>query len=256
MQTNFNTALELVLKHEGGWSNHPADPGGATMRGVTQRVYNGYRSRRGLPQRSVRSIEQAELRDIYRSQYWNPIHCDDLPSGLDYALFDYCVNSGPLRATKDLQRVLGVTVDGHLGHSTLTAALQGNTQDTINALLDRRMAFLRSLKTYRTFGAGWTRRVNEVRSSSLNLAGAPYPAPVAHEEPDSPAKADESDLKVTQRDGFKEKIVGGLASGGAGTVAALQGIDWRVALAIVLAVTFGVTAYLIFNRSSKEESTS
>lgn len=159
---NFKPGLKLVLAHEGGFSDHPKDPGGATMKGVIQSVYDAYRTRKGLPLRSVRLITQAELEDIYGSQYWKTVHADDLPAGLDYAVFDYAVNSGPGRAVKDLQRCLGVKVDGVIGMGTL-AAVRGaadlGEEKLIEDYCQRRMKFLRSLKTWGTFGKGWKRRV-------------------------------------------------------------------------------------------------
>ena len=159
----FSIILPWVLVHEGGFANHPKDPGGATMKGVTQRVYDGYRSRQGLPLRSVKHITDQELQMIYRLQYWDVVQGDRLPAGLDYAVFDYAVNSGPGKAAKDLQRELGVKVDGVIGQITLAAAQAvekaGKIEDLITRLCARRMAFLRSLSTFKHFGRGWTRRV-------------------------------------------------------------------------------------------------
>lgn len=170
MQSNQREALKLVLVHEGGFVNHPKDPGGATMKGVTQAVYDAYRERKDLPTRSVKGITQAELLEIYDQQYWDVVKADKLPHGLDYAMFDYAVNSGPGRATKDLQRVLGVAVDGALGNVTLNAACNGDTAKIIDGLCKRRLAFLKSLKTWSTFGRGWTERVKNVQSHAIAMA--------------------------------------------------------------------------------------
>jgi len=116
MKSNYQTALAAVLKHEGGYANHPRDPGGATMKGVTQRVYDAFRRNKSLPTRLVRDIADDELQAIYRRQYWDATSCDDLPSGVDYAVFDFAVNSGVSRAATYLQTVLGVGVDGPLIH--------------------------------------------------------------------------------------------------------------------------------------------
>ena len=118
MTDRFDTCLAETLKWEGGWSNHPRDPGGPTMRGIIQRVYDGWRDNHGLPRRSVREIADHELRDIYRRSYWDQVRGDELPPGVDLAVFDFAVNSGPARAAKYLQRVLGVKVDGHIGPAT------------------------------------------------------------------------------------------------------------------------------------------
>ena len=171
--SSYGVALARVLVHEGGWSDHPRDPGGATMKGVTQRVYDGWRKRRGVPARSVRLIETAELEAIYRVQYWDAIRGDDLPGGLDYCVFDAAVNSGPGQAAKWLQRALDVAADGQIGEATL-AALKGRTvTEIIEATCDRRLAMLRGLHTWKTFGAGWSRRVAEVRSGARRIALVP-----------------------------------------------------------------------------------
>ena len=168
MKNNFEKALALVLEHEGLYVNHPRDPGGATMKGVTQAVYDAYRKIRGRPSQSVKFITDEELRAIYKFQYWDKVHGDFLPTGLDYAMFDFAVNSGVGRASKYLQAVLGVAQDGQIGARTLAAIT--NPVSIINALLDRRMGFLRNLRTFLTFGKGWTRRVQGVRAKALDMA--------------------------------------------------------------------------------------
>jgi len=167
MNANFEKALALVLEHEGGYVNHPKDPGGATMKGVTQAVYDAYRKMRGRPNQSVRLITDEELRAIYKFQYWDRVHGDFLPTGLDYAVFDFAVNSGVGRASKYLQAVLGVAQDGVIGAKTIAAI--SSPRNTINALCDRRMGFLRNLKTFLTFGKGWARRVQAVRIHALEM---------------------------------------------------------------------------------------
>ena len=162
---NRKLSLSLVLAHEGGYSNHPADPGGATNKGITQRVYDGYRKSRGLPLRSVKLIEPNELEDIYDRQYWRLVRGDDLPAGLDYAVFDFAVNSGPGRAIKFLQSAAGLVgqdIDGVFGYQTLTAvneAAKLNEEAIIAKLCAARLAWLQTLPTFSTFGTGWTRRV-------------------------------------------------------------------------------------------------
>lgn len=168
---NFETSLAKVLRHEGLWSNHPLDPGGATMKGVTQRVYDAWRRNKGLHTQSVRYITDAELADIYRNQYWIAVRGDELPDGVDYAVFDFAVNSGPGRAIKDLQRVIGETQDGIIGQRTLARVNGANDREgLIHDYLDRRLAFLRSLKTWSAFGRGWASRVASVRLHALALA--------------------------------------------------------------------------------------
>lgn len=153
-------ALPLTLAHEGGYVNHPKDPGGPTFKGVTQRVYDAYRAGLGQAARDVRQIDPAELQAIYERQYWDQVHGDDLPAGLDYAVFDFAVNSGPGRAVEELQRVLGVGVDGKLGLMTLQALrARPDVPVLIGEYCAARVAFLKTLRTWSTFGKGWSRRV-------------------------------------------------------------------------------------------------
>jgi lysozyme family protein len=166
MRENLDNALKWVLAHEGGYVNHPKDPGGATNMGVTQRVYDGYRARRGLHKQSVRAITADEVAEIYKRQYWDAVKADDLPAGVDYAVFDYAVNSGPGRAVKDLQREVGATVDGVMGFRTLAAVQQQDPFDLIERLCNRRMRFLRGLRHWGTFGRGWTARVMGVKDGA------------------------------------------------------------------------------------------
>src|SRR5690554_3243462 len=108
----FEPALALVLAHEGGYVDHPDDPGGATNKGITQRVYDAWRTSRGRHPRSVAAIRDEEVRAIYREQYWDAVRGDDLPAGIDYCTFDAAVNSGPAQAARWLQRAVGAAPDG------------------------------------------------------------------------------------------------------------------------------------------------
>jgi lysozyme family protein len=171
---NFAASLELVLKHEGGWANDPYDPGGATMKGVIQRVYDAYRKRNGLARQSVRHISNAELHEIYKEQYWDAIKGDALPRGVDYCVYDGAVNSGPVQSIKWLQRALGSAykgkIDGHIGGLTMGAL--DDTKDKaalIKAICAKRMSFLQALKHWWRFGKGWSRRVEEVRRDALRM---------------------------------------------------------------------------------------
>lgn len=158
----LKVGLPITLAYEGGFSNHPDDPGGATMKGVTQRVYDAYRKAKGLNTRSVKLITNAELQDIYEQEYADKVKADELPAGLDFAMFDFAVNSGPVQAAKELQRVLGIAVDGNVGKDTITKACERAEEDEeglIIALCERRLAFMKKLKNWKSFSTGWTRRV-------------------------------------------------------------------------------------------------
>jgi lysozyme family protein len=207
MRSNYAEALKRVLVHEGGYANHPADPGGETMKGVTKRVYDAYRRKRGLGSQNVRYISKTELEDIYRAQYWDVIKGDELPSGVDYAVFDAAVNSGPGQGAKWLQRALDTQrVDGVVGDVTLTKAKAANAVELVGSICDQRMMFLRKLKTWGTFGPGWTRRVNEVRKAALVMAknaakpmepDEPVPSPTPM-EPEDTGKGSANDTSVTE----------------------------------------------------------
>lgn len=167
MKDNYARSLKCTLVHEGGWSNHPADPGGATMRGVTQRTYDGYRKRKSLAPKSVRFIEEHEIQDIYRMQYWNAVKGDDMPYGIDYLMFDAAVNSGPSRAVRWLQAALGVKIDGIIGEATVSAAAEHPDHDLLCAdMLARRLAFMRGLKTWKSFGKGWSNRIAGAKATA------------------------------------------------------------------------------------------
>ncbi|NEI52730.1 N-acetylmuramidase [Rhizobium leguminosarum] len=172
---NFKASLSRVLVSEGGFVDHPKDPGGATFQGVTQRTYDAYRRGKGLKLRSVRSMTEGERDEIYRRQYWDAVQGDNLPAGVDYVMFDGCTNSGPKQSIKWLQRALGSAytgaIDGVIGLATLAAL---NAVDDVAALIgricDRRLAFLRALDTWPTFGKGWQGRVQNVRRTGTAMA--------------------------------------------------------------------------------------
>lgn len=170
---NYAASEQLVLAHEGGYVNNAKDPGGPTNKGITQKAYDRYRKSVWKASQSVKLIADDEVAAIYKNDYWNMVDCDEMPIGIDYALFDYCVNSGPAQAVKDLQRCIndnanfyGVSgqllVDGLVGNSTIdatkTAMLHGS-DDLIASYCEKRLSFMKSLTTWKTFGTGWQRRV-------------------------------------------------------------------------------------------------
>lgn len=176
VKASWGTARALVLAHEGGFVNHPRDPGGATFKGVTQRVYDAYRRSEGKPLRSVRFAEDAEIFEIYEEQYAAPIKFDKLPAGLDYAVYDCAVNSGVSRASKLLQRVLRMNdVDGVIGLVTIGRAREAaakNEERLIAEYCKARYLFVSQLDTFDVFGKGWTRRIDEVEVGAIKLARA------------------------------------------------------------------------------------
>lgn len=166
---DFKKSLALTLQFEGGYSNHPDDPGGSTQCGITQATYDSYRTRKGLLPRDVRKITQDEIQDCYQRGYWfasGASSCQDGPFAT--VLFDFAVNSGVSQALKSAQKLLGLTVDGVLGPKTV-ARLQETTQAEALQLLDTRMAFYRAIVARRPqslqFLDGWTNRINILRKA-------------------------------------------------------------------------------------------
>jgi lysozyme family protein len=166
VRENLEVSMKWMLGWEGGYVNHKKDPGGATNKGVTQRVYDRYRVRKGLAKQSVKLISKDEVVDIYVNQYWTPCRCDDLPSGVDYAVFDFAVNSGVSRAVKELQKLVGAKVDGVSGEDTLSRVSSADAVELIEALCVARLEFCKRIRhretkelLWKTFGRGWTRRI-------------------------------------------------------------------------------------------------
>ena len=158
----------LILRWEGGYVNHPADPGGATNKGVIQRVYDDWRTRQGLPKRDVRQLEDAEMHAIYEAGYWLPPRCDLLQRQLDLVQFDTAVNMGVGRAVRMLQGALGCEVDGDFGPATRRAAEACSLGTAIKAYCDAREAYYRRLAEQRpkmkVFLKGWLNRLNALRA--------------------------------------------------------------------------------------------
>lgn len=217
---NFSAAMQRVLLHEGGWSNHKKDPGGVTLQGITQRIYDADRARRGLPRRVLLPTLAkdagwiAERDAIYRSQYWNAVQADKLPAGIDYCVFDAAVNSGPAQAAKWLQRAVGVRDDGRVGEITLAAAARHPDHDYVVAdICARRLAMMRTLKGWPSFKGGWTDRVAAVKTTAQAWASGsvgPAPAPISN----AGAKAEPSSAKPAPSTAAADAAAGGgIASG-------------------------------------------
>lgn len=171
---NFERALALVLVHEGGYVDHPADPGGATNLGITNGTLSGWLGR-AATKAEVRALTKATVAPIYRKNYWDAVRGDELPAGVDYCIFDFAVNSGKGRAVPSLQRAIGVADDGKLGPVTLAAARAKDAGQTIERVCADRLAFLRRLSTWPTFGKGWNSRVQGVRAEALAMASVAVP---------------------------------------------------------------------------------
>jgi lysozyme family protein len=151
---NFNQAFDELLRHEGGFSDHAADPGGKTRYGITEVVAraHGYRG-------DMRELPLDAARLIYRAAYWDAVRADELPAGVRYAVFDAAVNSGVRQAVRWLQRALDVSDDGVLGPRTMASAQAQDPEALLRRMLAQRLNFMTSLSTWPSFGRGWARRI-------------------------------------------------------------------------------------------------
>jgi len=170
MRENFDKSLVELLKHEGGFSAHPQDPGGVTNLGVTQAVWEDWIDR-AVSEENMKALTPAKVAPLYREMYWDRVKGDKLPSGVDYCVFDAAVNSGVSRAAKWLQTTVAAVADGAIGEQTLKLVLLTNPQMLIDKYSSNRLAFLQRRETWPTFGKGWERRVEEVRATALKMCG-------------------------------------------------------------------------------------
>ena len=167
--SNFEKCLEIILHHEGGYVNHPKDPGGETNLGVTKRVYEEWGGTKDMKDLTVEDVAP-----IYKKNYWDRVKGDHLPAGLDLCIFDFAVNAGPGRAAKMIQKMIGVTVDGGIDPMTLQALglyeeEVGGVAEVILEYQKQRQAYYESLKNFDTFGRGWTRRVDETTITATEM---------------------------------------------------------------------------------------
>jgi lysozyme family protein len=171
MNTNFELCLSHLLQHEGGYVNHPNDPGGRTNLGVTQDVWQDWVDRT-VTEEEMRGLTPEKVQPLYKDMYWDRVKGDRLPHGVDYCVFDASVNSGVYRAAKWLQLSVGAAADGAIGDQTIKFALMTNPQMTIDKYCEIRLGFLRGLSTWPTFGKGWERRVREVQKTATDMCKA------------------------------------------------------------------------------------
>jgi lysozyme family protein len=168
MQNNFEKSLALVLQHEGGYVNHPSDPGGRTNLGVTQRVWEEYVGH-PVDEATMRSLTKELVAPLYKKEYWDAVHGDKLPCGADYLAFDFAVNAGSFRCVKTIQRALNITADGVIGPVTIKAIQDANAEDFIEKFSDVKKSFYLGLANYPTFGKGWLNRVAEGKKAAERM---------------------------------------------------------------------------------------
>lgn len=165
MKENFDKCLEMLLHHEGGYVWHEEDPGGETNLGVTKKVYQDWGGTKEMIDLTVEDVAP-----IYKKNYWDRCKCDELGSGLDWVVMDWAVNSGTRRVSKALQKACGAERDGVIGNKTLALANGQDVKYMIEEISVMRQSFYESLRTFKTFGRGWTRRNKETTEQALSMA--------------------------------------------------------------------------------------
>ena len=168
MQANYDKCLETILHHEGGYVNHPKDPGGETNLGVTKRVYLEHGGTKDMKDLLVEDVAP-----IYKKGYWDKMKGDELPNGLDLCVFDFGVNAGPGRSAKYLQTMIGTVADGGIGPNTLKKLGAYVEEHGIGQCIEdfqgARQDYYEKLSTFATFGKGWTRRVDETTELAVEM---------------------------------------------------------------------------------------
>jgi lysozyme family protein len=168
MKENYNEALKAILKHEGGFVNHPKDPGGMTNLGVTKKVWEEW-VKHPVDEKAMRALTPELVSPMYKKKYWDAVKGDELPDGLDYLMFDFAINAGPGRAIKTMQKAIGTTPDGAIGPKTMQSLKEMNPAQLIEKFSVEKESFYRSLPTFQTFGKGWLRRVAEAKDHAETM---------------------------------------------------------------------------------------
>lgn len=244
--------MSRLLADEGGYSNLAADPGGPTNHGITLADAKLY-WKKNATAADVKAMPLEVAKTIYRKRYWDAQRCDDLPCGVDYAVFDYGVNSGIGRSGKVLRRKLGlpdttsvVTID------VIVAAMKAKPATLAANICDERLAFLKSLKTWPTFGKGWGRRVAGVRAISLTMAAGAVVAP----EPALPDVLSPVAAKgvVPVNKTAQSAIVASTAAGGATSVTATSPMTVIIIIVAAIVIGGGALWLLHYLRARKQEA--
>ena len=168
MKENFDEALKAILKHEGGYVHHKLDPGGMTNLGVTKKVWEEWVGK-AVGEKEMRALTPAIVAPMYRKKYWDAVKGDELPSGLDYLMFDFAINAGPARAIRTMQKAIGTNPDGAIGPKTMAALKAADPNDLIAKFSLEKELFYKALPTFATFGKGWLRRVDEAKSHAVTM---------------------------------------------------------------------------------------
>lgn len=164
----FMRCVEIILRHEGGYVDHPDDPGGATNLGITHKTLAAWRGE-AVTRDDVRNLTSEEACEIYRANYWNALNCDNLPAGVDLVTFDFGVNAGVARSAKMLQKIVHVEQDGQVGPITFGAVSSIDPGFIIGSFSDARLEYYRGLRHWDTFGRGWSKRTTETRAAAMEM---------------------------------------------------------------------------------------
>lgn len=244
--SNFLRVISEILDSEGGYVDHPRDPGGATNMGITKRTLEKWRGRI-VTKQEVRDLSRLEAKEIYRANYWEIVAGDDLPDGLDYVAVDGAVNSGPARGIRWLQKGIGAAADGRMGVKTIAAARSAGVE-SIERACAARMGFLQALSTWDAFGRGWSRRVAHVEAMATSMwHQAAHGADGAKAELARIVNREPEDLRRVAKKGTAE--AGGAGAAGLGGGAAMD-VSGGVLAALLIAV--GTVVVLIVVKQARK----
>ena len=168
MQSNWDNSFKLMLKSEGGFVNHPSDPGGMTNLGVTKATWENWVGRES-DEAEMRGLTPEKVEPMYRKKFWDAVRGDELKVGIDYLMFDFAVNAGAGRAIKTLQTAIGVPADGGFGPVTMASMKSYEPVKLIERFSQAKEDFYRSLNTFDVFGKGWLNRVAKVKAEALTM---------------------------------------------------------------------------------------
>lgn len=241
-QGNFPACLKVTLSHEGAWSDHKDDPGGATMKGVTIGRYRQHYP--NATKADLRNISDADLQRIYRDDYWNKVGGDKLPHGVDLATFDFGVNSGPSRGVRYLQASAGAKQDGVVGPQTLKSVIMTGGKEVIQKLCRKRLSFVQGLKTFKVFGKGWSRRIADVEAKAVAMWMAQGGSLTAAQRKELEAEAAKAGRTASGQN------AGGAGTGGAGGAVAVAEPSW-IGFAILVVLVAGAAILILKSRQNK-----
>ena len=172
MKENFDASFDRIIKSEGGYVNDPADRGGETNLGVTIGAWGDYLNRAIQPG-EMKALTREQVKPFYKQMYWDKVKGDDLPKGVDYAVFDFAVNAGIGRASKFLQRAVNAIDDGVIGAGTLALVAKASNKTILENFTKQKEDFYRGLAeknaSQQKFLKGWLARVDHVHDDAIDM---------------------------------------------------------------------------------------